>query len=106
VTSAIFTLDRTAAVVTIVAPLCALAALIVRMTLGSRLRSIEGRIAGHDEDIQSIKSTAVDTRISVAKIEGYLARNNGGGERLPETSESAQIAADAQPVTVPPDDDA
>lgn len=65
---------------------------IVRATLGRTLDAISKRLDGHDSDIGRIEATTTSTRVAIARIEGYMSKGNGGGERLPATELSTQLA--------------
>lgn len=89
-------LNSTADVATIVSVVCVGLAFVVRMTLGRRLRSIETRLDAHDVEFRSVRKTANRTRLGVARIEGYMAAKNGGGERLPDSPLSVAVAAEVE----------
>lgn len=87
-----FTTDQVAGTVGILGGVCTAAAFIVRITLGRRLNDIEGRLDKHDGDLAQVTETTTATRVAVARIEGYMAARNGGGEKLPANPVSARIA--------------
>ena len=60
---------------------------------------LNGRLNGQDDRIESISTVTTDTRVSVARIEGYLARSNGGGKT------ATQLPDLPDPVIVKPDGD-
>ena len=73
--------------------------LVVLAGVGALVAYLNGRLNGQDDRIESISTVTTDTRVSVARIEGYLARSNGGGKT------ATQLPDLPDPVVVKPDGD-
>ena len=60
---------------------------------------LNNRLNGQDDKIEVIDRVTADTRVSVARIEGYLARSNGGGKtatQLPDLDHPVIVSPERQ----------
>jgi hypothetical protein len=60
---------------------------------------LNSRLNGQDDKIEVIDRVTADTRVSVARIEGYLARSNGGGKtatQLPDLDHPVIVSPERQ----------
>lgn len=61
------------------------------------------RLGSQDRKIENIGEVTTDTRVSIARIEGYMARSNGGGPnatQLPDLPPPVVIHADPGKIVV------
>lgn len=69
--------------------------------IGDRFTSQDDRMTKHEEKLEKIETAGVTTALTVARIEGYMAASNGGGNHLPNTPTSDALAEELLPESTP-----